>query len=236
MADKKITELTILSDIAQNDRLVIVDDPDGTPITKQITVSKFFGNVNFITDSTTRGLSLIKSQITANANADSATANTVVAGDFIVTSTAASSNTEYQYGLRVTSGLSTNTAKITKQHAAAKFILDVSSNAAANVIANTYSVVFQVSNTAGRNANVQAFIGIGDTAANSTTAQTLYLMDVGLNGTANVSANVSVNSNSLVMLTTSQFSGSQANSTPTHKIKVRINGADYWLLASNTHQ
>jgi hypothetical protein len=41
---KKITELTALASPSADDRMVIVDDPSGTPITKYVTVGNLFGN------------------------------------------------------------------------------------------------------------------------------------------------------------------------------------------------
>jgi hypothetical protein len=37
MADKKITELTALTSVANSDVLVIVDDPAGTAVSKKVT-------------------------------------------------------------------------------------------------------------------------------------------------------------------------------------------------------
>ena len=44
MADKKVTALTALTAASNNDILLIVDDPLGTPISKKITVEDVFGN------------------------------------------------------------------------------------------------------------------------------------------------------------------------------------------------
>lgn len=44
MADKKVTALTALTAASNNDILLIVDDPTGTPISKKITVEDVFGN------------------------------------------------------------------------------------------------------------------------------------------------------------------------------------------------
>jgi hypothetical protein len=43
VANKKITELTELTDVAAGDLLAIVDDPEGTPATKRVTVANLLG-------------------------------------------------------------------------------------------------------------------------------------------------------------------------------------------------
>jgi hypothetical protein len=45
MADKKVTQLTSLTTTSREDLLLIVDDPNGTPVSKNITVKNFFGAV-----------------------------------------------------------------------------------------------------------------------------------------------------------------------------------------------
>ena len=45
MADKKVTQLTSLTTGASEDALLIVDDPNGTPASKQITLKNLFGAV-----------------------------------------------------------------------------------------------------------------------------------------------------------------------------------------------
>jgi hypothetical protein len=45
MADKKVTQLPSLTTTAAPDLLMIVDDPNGTPVSKNITVKNLFGSV-----------------------------------------------------------------------------------------------------------------------------------------------------------------------------------------------
>ena len=45
MADQRISELTELTTPADEDLLVIVDDPSGTPVTKKITKANLIGEV-----------------------------------------------------------------------------------------------------------------------------------------------------------------------------------------------
>ncbi len=40
MADKKVTQLASLTTTAAPDLLMIVDDPNGTPVSKKITIKK----------------------------------------------------------------------------------------------------------------------------------------------------------------------------------------------------
>jgi|688.fasta_scaffold15375_5 hypothetical protein len=43
MADKKITQLTALTAPANNDLLLIVDDPSGSPVSKKVELGDIFG-------------------------------------------------------------------------------------------------------------------------------------------------------------------------------------------------
>jgi len=45
MADKKVSQLTSLTTTAAPDLLLIVDDPNGTPVSKSITIKNLFSTV-----------------------------------------------------------------------------------------------------------------------------------------------------------------------------------------------
>lgn len=45
MADKKVSQLTALATTTSDDLLLVVDDPNGTPASKNITVKNFFGAI-----------------------------------------------------------------------------------------------------------------------------------------------------------------------------------------------
>lgn len=226
MADKKITELTELTTtLDQDDLLVVVDNPgSATPITKNMKISTLFGGATYVTTNTAATRSLVAALVTANGMATSSGSNTV-AGKFEVNTTPYGTNTEYQQAIVGISRLSGTSANVTKQHSVAKFILDVSN--AVNVIANTYALILQTTNTGVRTQNTQAFIGLGEDSR-GTSNSTVYLLDIGLNGTANVTANTTVGANSLVMVT-----NCASTKTANHMIKIRFNGSDMWLLASN---
>jgi hypothetical protein len=79
MADKKVTQLSSLTTTAAPDLLMIVDDPNGTPVSKNVTVKNFFGavpsNTVFSANVTTTGNRV---QLASNVNiTKTLTANTV---------------------------------------------------------------------------------------------------------------------------------------------------------------
>ena len=45
MADKKISQLTALTSPATEDLLVVVDDPKGTPVSKQLSLFHLYVNL-----------------------------------------------------------------------------------------------------------------------------------------------------------------------------------------------
>jgi hypothetical protein len=69
MADKKISELTAITSVSDDDLLLVVNDPLGVPASNKITVTNFFAN---ITSVTTAELKLTDGGI---ANASVATSN-----------------------------------------------------------------------------------------------------------------------------------------------------------------
>lgn len=235
MADKKITQLTSLlaTDLSPVDLLVIVDNGD-IPVTKNITVGNLFTGVKTsltaATQNTETNVVSLRSVITSNIALTSAA--TIRAAEFSVNAITGSTNTAYQYAVVASSGLA-NTAKVTIEHAVAKFVLNLA-NTASPMVTNTYGLLIEVANTSGsRTVNAQSFIALGDLTSNSTTAQTLYLVDVGKNGTANVSANVGDGGATNVSVL---FSNTALGSISdiTHKLRIRVNGEDFYLLLSNT--
>lgn len=81
-----------------------------------------------------------------------------------------------------------------------------------------------------------AFLGFKDDPAAN--VKTTYLFEAGLgsNGSVNnyVTANLTQANASVLICKANTTTAAAANSIPaTHQIRCRINGADYWLLASN---
>lgn len=223
MADKKITDLTELTALSQDDLLVVVDSPGGTPITKKITAANLFANVNFLTTVSVPAAIAVGAVLTANANTTAA-GTMLAAGKFVTNALPASANTPYQYGVYAESTLSGAAANVVTEHAAGKFKLDVS-NAAALVV-NTYGVVVEVANTGTRAAQPTAFFNLKEQLNATNALSTKYLF------VANLQSNLTSISN-----ITSCFSVSNGISTisrATHKLRIQIDGVDYFILCSDT--
>lgn len=220
MADKKITELTELSALDQSDLFVVVDDPAGTPVTKRITTTNLFGNVAYITTSTTGDKATLQASITSNA-APAAVAN-IAAAVFRTNATSTSTaNVAHQYGIVVSHQFNGATANVSNTVAVGSFSLDVGA-AAALPATNTFGLVVSVSNNATRTFQPTAFLKLADSLAATNTTSTKYLFSL------NCAANVSATGNTTYLL--SNCTGN----TATNKLKIQINGTDYWLLVSNS--
>ena len=80
MADKKVTQLTALTSPNDEDLLLLVDDPNGTPVNKKITVKSMFGAVPSNT--------AISGTLTVSSNGTFSGSNTVFSCNVVVTGTA----------------------------------------------------------------------------------------------------------------------------------------------------
>jgi hypothetical protein len=84
MADKKVTQLTALTAPANNDLLLIIDDPTGSPISKKIELEDIFGATAQTTFASMNFGSTDNSTIAANTlTLDTATGLTVTRGTVI---------------------------------------------------------------------------------------------------------------------------------------------------------
>lgn len=79
MADKKVTQLTALASPNDEDLLLLVDDPNGTPVSKKIDVKTFVGNIPSNT--------AIAGSLTVSSNATFSGSNTVFSSNVVVTGT-----------------------------------------------------------------------------------------------------------------------------------------------------
>jgi len=80
MADKKVTQLTALTSPNDEDLLLIVDDPNGTPVSKSITVKTFLGALPSNTS--------ITGNLTVSANGSYTGSNVNFTSNVVVTGTA----------------------------------------------------------------------------------------------------------------------------------------------------
>ena len=98
MADKKVSQLTSLATTNSADLMLVIDDPNGTPVSKSATVKNFFGAVPANT-SLNSG-----STLTVTGNTTFSGSNTVVSANVNLTSARST---------RITSGKITLAAKTT---------------------------------------------------------------------------------------------------------------------------
>ena len=79
MADKKVTQLTSLTSPASEDLLLVINNPSGTPTSKQITVKNLLGSAPSNTS--------ITGTLTVSANTTLNGSNTVISSNVNMTST-----------------------------------------------------------------------------------------------------------------------------------------------------
>jgi len=260
MADKKMTQLVALtSGLHQDDIFHLVDDPngvDGDPSNKKITTENLVGLLNYVTDGgDTVGKSFLKSSLTVNTNFITA-GSVVTPAEFVTEHTPDSgvSNTVVNlYGTKVTMNVSSAGANVTGVLAGQDIYMNITdsiaddSDGAINNIysggsARVYGLQITIDDS-GNNRAVKpdAFICLNDGSGylNDNEDEEYgvnYLMDLG-NGSEYVvaSANGESWANGHVMIITGN-TGNDNDRTADTKIKIRVNGTEYALLAtSNTN-
>jgi hypothetical protein len=82
MADKKVSELTALTNVSGDDLLLVIDDPLGTPASKKVTISNLFANV--VPNSTHKGIVNFNANTLFRGTTLVSTANVSVTGDLSV--------------------------------------------------------------------------------------------------------------------------------------------------------
>ncbi len=78
MADKKVSQLSSLGATASEDLLLVIDDPNGVPTSKNVTVKNFFGAVPSNT--------VFNSRVTIKGNTTVTCSNKVVTSNVNITS------------------------------------------------------------------------------------------------------------------------------------------------------
>jgi len=94
MADKKVTQLTALTAPANNDLLLIIDDPSGSPISKKITVEDLFGKTSGLSVTTINLTSTADTSLTANNFTLTTSNNVTITKGVSINSTGADSDTK----------------------------------------------------------------------------------------------------------------------------------------------
>ena len=253
MADKKMTALTDLSTgVASDDILHVVDDPTGSPVNKKVSVFNLFGNLNHVTntgDST--GRTLIRA--TQNVGNDATTGETISLGSITNhTKTSSSARTVLNcFGAKFTANIQGAYANVTGVAAGAQITLDITNGAtwqsirtakySATHSARAYGLKILMDDSAGdRQVKPDAFICLddaqGNASANKPSAYPVqYLFELGSNvagyvsstNAGNTKPNAHQTSNNNVLV-----SANCADSGSDARIRCKINGTDYWLLAT----
>jgi hypothetical protein len=254
MADKKMTALTDLSTgIDSVDILHVVDDPTGSPINKRISIFNLFGNINHTSntgDATGRTLS----STALTVGNDATTGDTIaLSSDANHTKATGSGDRTVNnlYGAKFQSAVNGQDAVLTGVLAGAVVSVDITNGADADTIATSreggtaraYGIKVLMDDSDGTRAvNPDAFICLDDIGGGTLADQpkaypVRYLFELGsaagnfvaAAAVANTAVNAHHASNNNVLVSTAC-----ADSTSDTEIKVKINGTDYWLLATAT--
>ena len=139
MADKKVSELTAITNLTTDDLIMVVNDPAGTASSRKVTVGNLFGNVAVITKHTSN--TTFTANTTFNGTTMTVSANLVLGGSNVTDSI----NDRYQVANAQSDLANTNTWVATKANSA--FVTS-------NYVANTQYQAFITSTGVQANSNI----------------------------------------------------------------------------------
>jgi hypothetical protein len=221
MPDQKISsQPEHTTPVLGTDVMPLVANTDTTPTNYRVQVKNFLSQIQINLPQTDFSAMKVTASVTANANT-----HIQAAGEFVMMANSALSavaETKDRYGIIGRNIIQNGNSNVLGQCAAGMFELDTGN--AATVSGNTYGVVVRhFANTRPRFTAPQAFFGVFEDA--NTGPDTLYLMDLGAGG-KHVSG-VAGNADSAVIFS------DIGSAVAAHTLKIRVNGIDLWLLASN---
>jgi len=139
MADKKVSELTAITNLTTDDLIMVVNDPAGTASSRKVTVGNLFGNVAVITKHTSN--TTFTANTTFNGTTMTVSANLVLGGSNVTDSI----NDRYQVANAQSDLANTNTWVATKANSA--FVTS-------NYVANSQYQAFLISTGVQANSNI----------------------------------------------------------------------------------
>lgn len=223
MPDQKISsQPEHTTDVLGVDLIALVATVATTPTNYRVQVKNFLSRIAIDLPQTDYSGMKVTTSVTANA-----LTHLQAAGEFVMMANAALTtlaHTKNRYGLIGRNIIQNGNSDVIGQCAAAMFELDTGNTT--TVSSNTFGVLIRhFANTIARYSAPTAYIGISEDA--NTGAETLYLMDIGAEGKVVSGDEANVDSSAIF----TQVDG--ANTTISHALKVRVNGIDLWVLASN---
>ncbi len=222
MSDKKVSQQTEhTTQILGVDLLPIVSDISTTPANYRVQVKNFLKDIQIDLPQTSRSAFKLTSNITADANS----AVFATAEFNMVANSSVDVTVEERHALVCRNLIQNGNSIVEGRMSVATFVLDVGDSIPDG--GNTFGIVINHTlddNVAAqRNVQPRAYIGIFEYAGNAAPdgVKTQYLMFAD-----GVSSDVA-NANPWVILS------DIGSATPTHTLKVLVNGVEYYLLASN---
>jgi hypothetical protein len=167
MADKKVSELTAITNVSGDDLLLVVNDPLGTPASRKITVSNLFANV--VPATTHKGVTTFVANTSFTGTTMTVSANLVLGGTNVlnaVNDRMQVANTNVALATKAANSFVT--ANYVSNTTYQTFITDlaiVATTGVVNATTNANTPIIKVSTATG----IQGTVGSAPSSNNSTT-------------------------------------------------------------------